>query len=160
IRAQPARDPQLDTRSFLRLDLRRLARLLLQHAIHVGNVDLLRLDGARRQYGDDVVAHLGEAAIDEESLDIVAVPRPQLAGTETADEGRPSRQDTEFAVVHRHRDEVDGGVEDGALRRDDDTLQRGAARRGGYHWRVSLKQGRRLRRSAWFALRRKRRLGY
>src|SRR5438067_1635842 len=71
---------------------------LLRH--HLG-INFLGTNGARRQDGDDVVPHLGEATINEEKPGRVAAADSQLAIAQPAYERRPPGQDAKFTVVKR-----------------------------------------------------------
>src|SRR5262249_50920348 len=77
----------------------------------------------RRQHGDHVVPHLGEAAVHKVTPDRLSPAKAQLAVSEPADERRSPRQNAQLAVVEGQGHKIDRLVKHGPLGRDHDTLQ-------------------------------------
>src|SRR5262249_45565287 len=85
-------------------------------------LDLLGGLGVRRQDRNDVAADLGEAAVDEQTRDVVAALDAHFADAEPADQRGAARQNAELAVEHGQRDKVRRLIHHRALRRHDDHL--------------------------------------
>ena len=93
-------------------------------SVRCSRVDSVGRDGAVREDRDDVVGHLDEAAVDVESLGVVAAADAQLAVAQPADERAVAGRDAAFAVEQRQGDEIGRRVEHRRFRRDDDALKR------------------------------------
>ena len=107
------------------IEFRRVGRLAAGgfHLLRGGLlVDLVGRNGPIGQQRDDIVHHLDEAALDVETLDLVAVADPHFAVAQPPDQRRVARPDADFAVEKRHGDEIGRRLADGLLGSDDDTV--------------------------------------